>query len=349
MSSEATILPGARVRAREGIIGTVERLDSADAESGGQPTSMVVRSDDGRWRYRLPLFLVGAATQGAFYTVVHLAIGADELTHYIAEELTSQSLRTEQPEQPQPVPGGVWMPEGPGGHAAPPAGGRRTHGRQAAARVGHHPPAQGGPRGGAAPERAPLPRRGHRRAHPGRPVRRRRAGGPPRGGHPGGGGATGRREADGGHGVHSPAQEHRDRAAGDPGHGAPGVRGGDGATGRRRARGAAAARATGRNGWFSRGGWRPRQWQTLWHAFGRRPLMVACRATGLCADGGERSRDDDAGYLTTTGRRHDRHAGRAVARTRRHHGAAGAAGSREGGSRRGATGAGAAGFRPERE
>lgn len=114
MSSEATILPGARVRAREGIIGTVERLDSADAESGGQPTSMVVRSDDGRWRYRLPLFLVGAATQGAFYTVVHLAIGADELTPYIAEELTSQSLRTEQPEQPQPVPGGVWMPEGPG-------------------------------------------------------------------------------------------------------------------------------------------------------------------------------------------------------------------------------------------
>ena len=108
MSSLATILPGARVRAREGIIGTVERLEYLDVEGDQQPGDLVVRSDDGRWRYNLPVMLVSSVTQGTFYTVVSLTIGAGELTHYIAEEITS---RAQSGEQVAPLPSGEWMPD----------------------------------------------------------------------------------------------------------------------------------------------------------------------------------------------------------------------------------------------
>ena len=88
MNNFVSVLPGSRVRCQDGFIGTVERLDERRARSGGNPDRMIVRSEDGHWRYSIPLMFVTNVSQGAFHSIVQVSIRADELTHYIVEELT---------------------------------------------------------------------------------------------------------------------------------------------------------------------------------------------------------------------------------------------------------------------
>jgi uncharacterized protein (TIGR02271 family) len=90
MNSYASILPGARVRSPDGFIGTVERLDYHWADSSEQPDRMIVRSDDGHWRYSIPLMFINGIAQGAFHPIVELRLNPDELTHYIVEQVESQ-------------------------------------------------------------------------------------------------------------------------------------------------------------------------------------------------------------------------------------------------------------------
>lgn len=85
MSSFTSVLPGARVRTRDGFLGTVERLAQCGTASDGQPDCMIVRSDDGQWRYSLPLMLVIEVTQQAFNPIVLLNLELDQLPHYIVE------------------------------------------------------------------------------------------------------------------------------------------------------------------------------------------------------------------------------------------------------------------------
>jgi uncharacterized protein (TIGR02271 family) len=83
MSSFASVLPGARVRTQDGFLGTVERLAQCGSANDGEPDCMIVRSDDGQWRYSLPLMLVTEVTQQAFGPIVTLNLAADQLPHYI--------------------------------------------------------------------------------------------------------------------------------------------------------------------------------------------------------------------------------------------------------------------------
>jgi uncharacterized protein (TIGR02271 family) len=99
MNSYASILPGARVRSPDGFIGTVERLDYHWADSSEQPDRMIVRSDDGHWRYSIPLMFISGIAQGAFHPIVELRLNPDELTHYIVEQLEPQ-----QNARPTPAP-----------------------------------------------------------------------------------------------------------------------------------------------------------------------------------------------------------------------------------------------------
>jgi len=103
MSDFDAILPGTRVRSDDGIIGTVERLDSTTAATpataatpGGataptagqsQPDSMIVRSEDERWRYRIPLMLAHGVSHETFNSVVQVGVQADDLPRYIMEEV----------------------------------------------------------------------------------------------------------------------------------------------------------------------------------------------------------------------------------------------------------------------
>jgi len=96
MTSFSSILPGARVRGPDGFIGTVERLvRRAGPGQGGddQPDTMIVRSDDGRWRYALPLLLVTDVSQEMLHTIVNVRLAGDELPHYITEELDTGAER----------------------------------------------------------------------------------------------------------------------------------------------------------------------------------------------------------------------------------------------------------------
>lgn len=87
MRNFSAILPGARVRTDDGFLGTVERLEHHWAETGDQPDRMVVRSEDGRWRYSIPLMFVHSVSQGAFQPVIYIAMHPDELVHYIYEAI----------------------------------------------------------------------------------------------------------------------------------------------------------------------------------------------------------------------------------------------------------------------
>ena len=100
-NSFAGVLPGARVRGEEGFIGTVERLEHHWAASDERPDRMIVRSDDGRWRYSIPMMFVSSVSQGTLYTVVVVGLGADDLIHYVAEEVPPEHLpaRTAQARQ----------------------------------------------------------------------------------------------------------------------------------------------------------------------------------------------------------------------------------------------------------
>lgn len=106
MSSFVSILPGARVRIDDGIIGTVERLENHAEDLSDQPDHMVVRSEEGRWRYSIPLMLVRTVSQETFHTMVYLSIGADELPHYVVESLAE----TQDEQAPPAMPGGEWSP-----------------------------------------------------------------------------------------------------------------------------------------------------------------------------------------------------------------------------------------------
>lgn len=86
MNTYTAILPGARIRTTDGVIGTVERLEAVGTGPGDQPDHMIVRSEDGQWRYRIPLMLVTSVTQEAFSAVVHITMEPRDLPHYIMEE-----------------------------------------------------------------------------------------------------------------------------------------------------------------------------------------------------------------------------------------------------------------------
>ncbi len=91
-SGFAGVLPGARVRGEDGFIGTVERLEHHWAASDERPDRMIVRSDDGRWRYTIPLMFVSSVSQGALYPLVVVGMHKDDLLHYVSEEVLPERL-----------------------------------------------------------------------------------------------------------------------------------------------------------------------------------------------------------------------------------------------------------------
>lgn len=100
MRNFTAILPGARVRTEEGFLGTVERLEHHWADAGDQPDRMIVRSEDERWRYSIPLMFVHSITQGAFHPIVYIALRQDELIHYIYESIPPKQKAARQPAPP---------------------------------------------------------------------------------------------------------------------------------------------------------------------------------------------------------------------------------------------------------
>lgn len=102
MTMYAGVLPGARVRGEGGFIGTVEHLEHHWSGQHEQPDRMIVRSDDGRWRYSIPLMFVTSVTQGALHPVAQVTMGAGELAHYIVGEVPpgAAQQRPETPETP---------------------------------------------------------------------------------------------------------------------------------------------------------------------------------------------------------------------------------------------------------
>ena len=94
MTGYFSVLPGARVRSAQGFIGTVERLEHHWSDATEQPDRMIVRSDDGRWRYSIPLMFISTIDQGAFSPIVQLRLDPDELTHYVAEALPARPRAT---------------------------------------------------------------------------------------------------------------------------------------------------------------------------------------------------------------------------------------------------------------
>ncbi len=105
-----SITPHARVRVGESFIGTVERLDGVTGAETDDQGSMLVLSDDGHWRYRLPLALVTNVEEATFPILdvvvdVDLApedlpryalgvgVPADEVTTIPREEATGDDIR----------------------------------------------------------------------------------------------------------------------------------------------------------------------------------------------------------------------------------------------------------------
>lgn len=114
MRSFSAILPGARVKCDQGFIGTVERLERRWAEPGDQPDRMLVRSDDGHWRYSIPLMFVNKVSQGTFHPVVYLAIQPEELVHYVVEAIpeTERAREIARPRTDERAPEGTAVPTG---------------------------------------------------------------------------------------------------------------------------------------------------------------------------------------------------------------------------------------------
>lgn len=118
-NSFAGVLPGARVRGEDGFIGTVERLEHHWAASDERPDRMIVRSDDGRWRYSIPMMFVTSVTQGTLYPMVVVSLAADDLIHYVAEEVPPEYLPSGGPREQTPDKAGA---EPAGERAEEPAG-----------------------------------------------------------------------------------------------------------------------------------------------------------------------------------------------------------------------------------
>lgn len=98
------IHPGARVKAGDTTIGTVERLEGAD--QGGQPDHMTVRSQDGQQSYNVPLLLVTEVGQGTFNNAVQLSIAPADLAHYQSASMETTGIATT-PTTPT-TPSGEW-------------------------------------------------------------------------------------------------------------------------------------------------------------------------------------------------------------------------------------------------
>src|SRR5215471_7515050 len=94
MTSYSSVLPGARVRTAQGFLGTVERLEHHWSDPTEQPDRMIVRSDDGHWRYSIPVMFISTIEQGALSPIVQLRLHPDELTHYVAEALPARPRAT---------------------------------------------------------------------------------------------------------------------------------------------------------------------------------------------------------------------------------------------------------------
>ncbi len=88
------ILPGARVRTRAGILGTVERVEPVGVDQDARG-SLLVRAHDGTRHYRVPLPLVTGVAQEAdhavSYTVVSLALDSADFDRYVVRDDASQS------------------------------------------------------------------------------------------------------------------------------------------------------------------------------------------------------------------------------------------------------------------
>jgi uncharacterized protein (TIGR02271 family) len=85
----AAVKVGARVRAREGPIGTVEQLEQqqeGDSEGRNQPNYMIVRATTGERRYRVPMSRVTRVTRRGEQTVVHTDLDRRALARYTLKE-----------------------------------------------------------------------------------------------------------------------------------------------------------------------------------------------------------------------------------------------------------------------
>lgn len=95
---EGHILLGARVRAADGFIGTVERLLSPaqsrrGAQSGDRQEFMIVRSDDGAWRFQLPTQVITRITNDADGQIVHIGLAPEELAPFASQYPRAAALR----------------------------------------------------------------------------------------------------------------------------------------------------------------------------------------------------------------------------------------------------------------
>lgn len=106
------LTPGVRVRSADGVIGTIERLEYAVRGPAGTsappgeraherlPQEMIVRSEDGRWSYRLPTLLVRevtpatASAQRMSAPEVLVALPLDQLPYYRIEPATGAATDT---------------------------------------------------------------------------------------------------------------------------------------------------------------------------------------------------------------------------------------------------------------
>jgi hypothetical protein len=67
------------VRAKDGFIDTVGGLQHAGKDAGIHPDAMLVRSDDGQWRYSIPLLHVTEVRQEALKPIVGVDLNTDDL------------------------------------------------------------------------------------------------------------------------------------------------------------------------------------------------------------------------------------------------------------------------------
>lgn len=84
-NGDTLLVPGTQVRASDGIVGSVERLDSDTMTDSAAAQYVLVRGPDGR-RYRLPVSLMGVPTQEYGRPVVGLRGTMADLQAYPSKE-----------------------------------------------------------------------------------------------------------------------------------------------------------------------------------------------------------------------------------------------------------------------
>jgi len=90
MNNLKAIAPGTQVWGAEGMVGTVERLDSAAPGNATAVQYLLIHGADGR-HYRLPLDLVGDVRQEQGQSVVVLRGGSSDLRAYIFEDAVDEA------------------------------------------------------------------------------------------------------------------------------------------------------------------------------------------------------------------------------------------------------------------